>query len=268
MDFILFADEANPEQTDPNKFFIYGGVIIPVSAIASIHQEVEAVRVALGLTVQDQLKFNSRSKPKVISSDQHTWAKAAVYEIAEKHGVKFIGYAILHSIAKNKDHSTLVEFGANILLAKFNQFLGEVGGLGWANFDRLNTEKPYAYLQAKFENRYASDAGHIRLERILGYSFTCDGASHHSSVADILIGGFRYVMNEPERDVAGRAIVQALGPVFWGKQNSDGVNFIGERGLVLRPKNLAVPAYQADYAEVRARLTDWSKTLSDGEQPQ
>jgi hypothetical protein len=190
-----------------------------------------------------------------------------VYEIAARHGVKFIGYAILHSIARRRDHSTLVEFGANILLAKFNQFLGEVGGAGWATFDRLNTEKPYAYLQAKFENRYATDESHIRLERVLGYSFTCDGASHHSSLADIIIGGFRYVMNEPERDVAGRSIVQSLGPIFWGKQNSAGVNFIGERGLVLRPKSLSAPSYQADYAEVRARLTDWSKTMSDGEQP-
>ncbi|WP_434619652.1 hypothetical protein [Tabrizicola sp. M-4] len=267
IDYFLFADEANPEQTDPNKFFIYGGVIFPTSAIGLIHDEVEALRLDLGLSVQDQLKFNSRSKPKSLTTEQHTAAKQVIYEIAARHGVKFIGYAVLHAIARKKDHSTLVEFGANILLAKFNQFLGENKATGWANFDRLNTEKPYAYLQAKFENRQSTEDSHIRLERVLGYSFTCDGASHHSSVADIIIGGFRYVMNEPERDVAGRAIVQAIGPIFWGKQNSEGVTFIGERGLVLRPKNLSAPSYQADYAEVKARLTDWSRTMNENEQP-
>ena len=219
----------------------------------------------MGLSVQDQLKFNSRSKPKNLTTEQHSSAKTQVYHIAAKFGVRFIGYAILHAIARKQTHSTLVEYGANILLAKFNQFLGENDSMGWANFDRLNTEKPFAYLQAKFENRHSTEGTHIRLERVLGYSFTCDGASHHSSLADVIIGGFRYVMNEPERDLAGRAIIQAIGPIFWGKESADGITHIGERGLVLRPKSIAAPSYQADYAEVRARLTDWSKTISDEE---
>lgn len=267
MDYILFADEANPEQTDPNKFFIYGGVVFPVVAMAAIHEEIEILRFEFGMSPKDQLKFNTRSRPKELTPEQHTEIKMSVYEIAARHGVKLIGYAILHSISRSKAHSELIQFGASILLSKFNQFLGETKGNGWVNFDRMNIETPYVFLQSKFENRHEMESSPVRLERILGYSFTCDGASHHASVADIVIGGFRYIINEPERDQVGRAITQSLEPIFWGKENSEGVKHIGERGLVLRPKVLRSAAYQADYAEIRARLTDWSQKITDREQP-
>lgn len=265
IDYMLFADEANPEQTDPNKFFIYGGVFIPTSQILSIHVSMEDLRVKYGLQPADQLKFNTRAKPASITAKQHSEIKSEVYKIAVDNDVKFCGYGILHAIARDKSHTDLVEFGANILLAKFNQFLGEVRGKGWANFDRLNTETPYGFLQSKFANRHPDPGHQVILERILGYSFTCDGASHASSLADIVIGGFRYIMNEPQRDIAGRSIVASLAPLFWGKVNNSGVNLIGDRGLVLRPKVLKAVAYQADYAEVKSRLNEWARNTSDQE---
>ncbi len=264
MEYLLFADEANPEQTDPAKFFIYGGVFVPIEKTGHIHRAIEELRIAYDFESLDQLKFQTRSKPKHISIDQHTEMKAAVYKIAAANNVKFCGYAILHAIAAKKNHATLVEWGANILLAKYNQFLSEGGSKGWANFDRINTAKPYKYLQDKFANRVEIDGIPVTLENIVGYSFTCDGASHLSTLADILIGGFRYILNEPTRDVAGKRIVSSLGPLFWG-QMKDGVNFIGDRGLVLRPTGVKVAKYLADYEETRSRLTAWSKSMSDDE---
>jgi hypothetical protein len=262
---MFFADEANPEQTDPNRFFIYGAVFVPVEKISSIHVEIEKLRQRYTLGIHDQLKFNTRSKPKQMTAVQHTEMKSEVYKIALENDVKFCGYAILHAIAKNKEHKELVEWGANIILAKFNQFLGESGATGWANFDRINTDTPYVFLQEKFSYRLRDDGAPVQLENILGYSFTCDNASHIASLADVLIGGFRYIINEPEKDIAGRAIVSSLGPLFWGKIGTGGVNFIGDRGLVLRPKDVKAVAYQADYAEIRSRLTAWSKQVSDHE---
>lgn len=264
MEYLLFADEANPEQTDPAKFFIYGGVFVPIERTERIHCAIENLRAAYGFESLDQLKFQTRSKPKKISVDQHTEMKAAIYEIAAANNVEFCGYAILHAITAKKDHATLVEWGANILLAKYNQFLSEKDSKGWANFDRINTAKPYKYLQDKFANRVEVDGTPVTLENIVGYSFTCDGASHLSTLADVLVGGFRYIINEPTRDVAGKHIVRSLGPLFWG-QVKDGVNFIGDRGLVLRPTEVKAAKYQADYEETRSRLTAWSKSVSDNQ---
>lgn len=261
MDYILFADEGNPEQTDPNKFFIYGGVFFPTTSIVNINAEIEALRNQFGLEVAEPLKFASKEKPKTLGIAEHTEMKGRVYEIATRNGVEFSGYAILHAIASTKDNQTLIEYGANILLAKFNQFLGERAAKGWANFDRLNTATPYRYLQTKFENRVARDGSPVTLENILGYSFTCDGASHLSSVADIIVGGFRYVINEPNRDIAGRSIMRSIAPLMWHRVDERGVRQVYTRGLVLRPREVKSSAYQADYEEIKTRLMQWANEI-------
>lgn len=262
MDYILFADEANPEQTDPNKSFIYGGVFVPVSRMMEIHERVDKLRASYGLQPKDQIKFNTRTKPNSITTTQHTEIKSEIYSIAADCGVKFCGYAILHAIAENKDHTTLVEYGANILLAKFNQFLSENTATGWAMFDRINTQTPYEYLKSKFESRL-NPKEQNPLEKILGYSFTSDSASNVASLADVLIGGFRYIINEPERSIAGRSIMKSLDPVFWARLGSDGNRYIANRGIVLRPKEQKSVAYQADYAEVVGRIVEWLKSTRE-----
>lgn len=257
MKYTLFADEANPEQTDHTKFFVYGGIFVENDRISIIHDAMESLCRQYGLAPHEQIKFNTRAKPDHMSAQDHTALKTAVMALAAEQEVKFCGYAILHAIARTRDHRTLVEWGGSILLAKYNQFLHEHGAKGWATFDRINTDAPYQFLKEKFQNRVQVEGEHIRLENIVGYSFSCDGASHMSSLADVIIGGFRYVMNEPERDIAGRAIVQSLNPLWWHIVDEKGDKQVGDRGLVLRPRGLRAPTYQADYQEVVDRLTNW-----------
>lgn len=257
VDYVLFADEGNPEQTDVTKFFCYGGTMIPTSRMTELSDSIEGLRQDFSLSSSDSIKFASRDRPNGMDTKTHTDMKSKVYDIAASCDVKFCGYAILHAIAQNKDHETLVQFGANILLSKFNQFLGENESKGWANFDRLNIKDPYGYIKEKFANRIERADSTIKLEHLLGYGFTCDGASHASSVADVLLGGFRYILNEPHRDIAGKAIAKSLVPLMWYKSGPDGTKMFGNRGLILRPLDVKSPKYQADYQEIRDRITRW-----------
>jgi len=259
-DYLMFADEGNPEQTDETKFFCYGGSFIPTKRLSEASDCVEALRKEFGLSVSDPLKFASRDRPDGMDAKTHTAMKAKVYKIALDCEIKFCGYAILHAISRNTTHETLVQFGANILLSKFNQFLGEERSKGWANFDRLNTKDPYGYLKKKFEERIKKPDDNLRLEHILGYSFTCDGASHASSIADILLGGFRYILNEPNRDVAGKEIAKSLAPTMWHRVDNKGTKRLFDRGLVLRPREVKAPNFANDYQEIRTRLTSWINT--------
>lgn len=153
VDFLLFADEGNPEQTDVNKFFCYGGTFIPTRHYSALSKAIEQLRNKYDLDRTDPLKFASRDRPKGMDVQTHTKLKNEVYSLAFKHEVKFCGYGILHAISRHHDHNTLVGFGANNLLSKFNQFLGENRAKGWANFDRMNTSNPFGYLREKFSHR-------------------------------------------------------------------------------------------------------------------
>jgi hypothetical protein len=259
-DFLMFADEGNPEQTDQTKFFCYGGTFIPTSRHSEASEAIENLRNQFGMSTSDPLKFASRDRPKGMDTKTHTELKSQVFDIAVNCQIKFCGYAILHAISRNETHETLVHYGANILLSKFNQFLGEESSTGWANFDRLNTKDPYGYLKAKFSERIKRTDNDIRLENILGYSFTCDGTSHASSIADVLLGAFRYILNEPQRDIAGKAIAKSLAPTMWYREDDKGAKQLNGRVLVLRPREVKARNYAADYQEVRDRLTSWINT--------
>lgn len=72
-------------------------------------------------------------------------------------------------------------------------------------------------------------------------------------MADILLGSFRYCVNEPERDIAGKAMLPALVPLMW-TGTSEGKQYVRERGLNLRPKKVNTPAHQEEYDKLMDRL--------------
>jgi hypothetical protein len=62
------------------------------------------------------------------------------------------------------------------------------------------------------------------LERVIGFGSTTDGASHLASIADVLIGSFRYCVNEEERDIAGRAMFPDLDYRFRESCHKQGIH--------------------------------------------
>jgi hypothetical protein len=132
----------------------------------------------------------------------------------------------------------MVRFGVNTLLVKFNQFLGQGKDVGIAVMDRIPVKDQFKYLKDKFQLGVEfPDGGTQRLENIVGYATTCDGASHLASMADILLGSFRHCVNEPTKDIANAAIFPTLAQVMWHRNEGGKRKFL-DYGLTLRPETI------------------------------
>jgi hypothetical protein len=188
-----------------------------------------------------------------VTREQHREIKKEIVKLAREHDLVFCAYAILHDIAKGETHDNLVQFGANTLLGKFNQFLGDSSDVGLVLFDRLPIKNAYQYLKEKFQAGLQVDKETLKLENVVGFASTCDGASHLASVADILLGSFRYCVNEPDKDIANSAIFPTLVRVMWYREDNETKN-LAEYGLTLRPQEIKVDAYKKEYDELIKRL--------------
>ena len=93
----------------------------------------------------------------------------------------------------------------------------------------------------------------------MGFASTTDGASHLASIADILVGAWRYCVNEPEMDVTGKAIFPKLMDLMW-KRARDGKLYVQDFGFVLRPQEVQAEKYKKDYNDLCARLQGYLDT--------
>jgi hypothetical protein len=210
--FVMLGDEADAEQGRGQSFFVYGAVFIQADNIEALNDGVEAARVAAKFNPSDSLKFADATRPKHVDKETFRKVKGKVMDLATQYGVVFCCYSILHELAGNQSHRDLVTFGANTLVGKFDEWLGwNKNTYGLVMFDRIPVDHPYKYLQEKFQTGLTfPDGRKQRLKRIMGLASTCDGASHLASIADICVGSFRYCVNEPDKDIAGRAMFPKL----------------------------------------------------------
>lgn len=250
---LMFADEADVEQGRNQLFYVAGAIFVAADRARALSDAVFQIREARGFRPGDHLKFALRNRPDHVSSDDHRDAKQDVMTAAAAHGVTFCAYVMLHELAQDRGQEQLVQFGANTLLGKFNEFCGQQGvGPGVAMFDRMPIANEYAFFREKFSRGLTfPNTQDRRLENVIAYASTCDGASNLSSVMDIVLGAFRYCVNEPERDVAGRQLLPQVTRLMWRGQ---GENPLRERGLIMRPNNVRVAAHQAQYRALRDRL--------------
>jgi hypothetical protein len=253
--YLMFGDEADKEAAKDKKFFVYGAVFVPTNSISPLHAEVERLRVGAGMAASDSLKSGTNSKPKSMSAETHRQLKNDVMKAArEKGNIRFCAQVTLHELARNRDHDDRVEWGANTILGKFNTFLREQGSYGFAVMDRMPVKTPYEYLKEKFQvGMTFPDKPSMRLDRILGLSHGADGTSHLCSVCDILLGSFRYCVNEPDNEEAGKAMFPTLMEMMW-KVKQGGTTQVREFGLYFRPLNVDAPKFKAEYDALETRL--------------
>jgi hypothetical protein len=252
--YLLFGDEADRDAGPRAKFFIYGGVIIPCDQAPGLAREIEALRLQHGFRAHDSLKFASSTRPSRMDAEVHKEAKRGVIAAAGARSVRFCASVVLHELARRKSSEERVKHGANTILGAFNWFLEEADDHGVCCLDRLPISDPYSYLREKFQTGLTFPSGQRRrLDRIMSFSTSCDGASHLASVADVVLGSFRYCVNEPENDGPGRAMMPPLVSMMWHRRRGNRV-LVRERGLILRPEEIRVPAYEAEYDRLVQRL--------------
>lgn len=251
--YVLTADETNREETDHARFFIMGGTIVAEDRLAALHDTVERIRRDAGLNPQDQFKFTSNARPDHVPPDVWTQAKNELLEACIELEVQFIACVIHHRIARAKDDETRTAYGLNEVLDKFNDFVAISEGRGLCLIDQLSGDRQERrHLKEKFQAGCHYPNGKTkRLKRILGYGLTFDGASHLSSVNDIIFDAFRYVANKREPNEVTKRLAQLVGSLVWGVERN-GQKAVRDRGLILRP--MEPYAYKPEYDELLDRL--------------
>ena len=259
--YLFFTDETN---VDPHqgKFFIYGGLILTPEQLGQAHGAVEEVRRRYGYLDTDSFKFQTASRPKQLTVEEFTAAKAEVVAAANRLGIRMIIYVVLHDIAKNQPTETNIEWALNSVLADFDmRFLSDHNSYGTVCIDRLPEKFSYDYLKSKFQGGVTlPDGRNPRLSRIVHYSVSSDGASHVSSLVDIALGGVRYCVNAAGgigKEPIAKAMFPNLAQMLWHKTTAEGTRQVGGYGFIQYPKNIKVPQYATMYQELATTLGEW-----------
>lgn len=262
----LITDETN---IDPNQgdFFIYGGLIMTPRQMRKAHLAISDIRTKYEFKDTDKFKFNTQSRPRHIPQQQWVAAKQEAIEAALDLEIIMIAYVVLHQIAQSQNSETNLKWALNSVLAHFDlRFLYDVGSMGAVCIDRVEGHSAYGHLKKMFqEGVEISQDGKTRkkkLERIIHYSMSTDGASHHSSLVDIALGGLRYCINSAGgtgRAEIAQQILPSLAKMMWHKVEADGKDYIGGNGFIQYPKQIKVQAYQDKYDDLVRTLGEWSK---------
>jgi len=253
---ILLTDETNRHPSRDAQFFVYGGLLFPVDALGVLHTGMEAIRRTAGYRPGDELKFDTRARPAHVTMDAATNAKRQTIELAQRAGCKFIVHVILHAIIENQDADQQIQWAADYVIGRFNQYLHEVGDDGICILDNLPNGSEFGYLSAKFANGLTLDTGtRLSLDRIKLFASTCLGASHANSVMDIVLGTFRYCINNPRNEEAARAMLGSVARLMWGREEN-GQMIVRGRGLILRPEisDVRNDGYRRQYEELIAHI--------------
>ncbi|MBT7915345.1 hypothetical protein HN588_15720 [Candidatus Bathyarchaeota archaeon] len=247
--YLILTDEANLQHTRKAAFFVCGGAFFPADCIGTICQGVERIREAAGYLPGEPFKSASSSKPDRIPMDTFTQAKNDVFELAREMGVRFIAYCVPHEIARNRTDEERFYWGMHATVTHFHRFI-ELRGVetsGIVVCDQLPFPDKFSLL-GEFNHHSGrtvdGQTPHRPLTQLYMFATTPINGSHAASVSDILLGGFRYCVNEPNRTQAAAAIFPKLFPLIWGSECADG-RAILESGLIIRPKHIGKPKFRA-----------------------
>lgn len=245
--YLLFTDETNKEASETIEYFAYGGLFVPAKTAGALHAAIETARVAAGYKATDKLKFDTNARPAHVTQEAVTALKSLVIQHCVDAGCKFSILLILHSIARNVDLDTRIFRAARHVIGHFNYFLIENNAHGWVFVDRLPVKSPDQFLADTFANGLEFDDGsRTKLDRLVGLSSVSLGTSHLCSAIDIVLGTFRYCLNNIENGDKVRPMLQSVARMLWWRE-ADGKKYIRERGLIIRPKAVKVQHYQEKY---------------------
>src|SRR5262249_43943068 len=119
--------------------------------------------------------------------------------------------------------------------------------------DRLPCRRPDDYLADRFSRgiEYENETGGWRelWRQMHIFGTTGAGMSHVASAVDIVLGSFRYALDDRTR---GAHLMEKVAPLIWGEEEN-GVFSVIERGLILRPllRKIRVQSYRDEYDELR-----------------
>lgn len=250
---LLLTDETNTKETQAAKFFVYGGLIVPMQNLSVLDERISKARTDAGYSSKDILKFDTNSRPKHITQDAATTAKSTVIDACIDLDCKFIAYVVLHAIAKRNQPVENIRWGADHVIGKFNYFLKCTDSFGIVAVDRLPQNTEFSWLSEKFSTGLKLGNEYVSLDRIKLFSSTCINASHISSAMDIALGSFRYCINQNAPNDVTREMMRKLTRLIWCTQDGETLHAF-EKGLIFRPTVVSHPPFKAEYDNLLIRI--------------
>ncbi len=266
---ILFTDETNVDPSKSVRFFVYGGLLMPVDVLPELDERIESIRESTGFLPGDDFKFRSASRPAQVSHKKHKVAKAEVMSACQDFGCTFIVHVVHHEVIKNQKPKQQVAWAADYVIGRYNLYLQEIDDCGICVMDNLpgKSKDGYQYLAEKFTRGLVLSGGNnLRLTRIKLLATSCNNASHASSAADIVLGSFRYCINEDKALGAALAMIPDVVRLLWHDRLKDGGCKTIGRGLIIRPPldrvKRGYPKFHQDYVDLVDGINDLLKTCS------
>lgn len=214
--YLTLTDETNRD-VEESTFFLLGGVAVPFSSAEQIHSRLDTIRTVHGYLPGDAFKYARTSKPEHVTEQNFNSAKSQALDLCLEFGVKIFLYVCHHAIAENRSPAEKFQWGSNGMLWQLNKFLNENGTYSWVLQDRHPVEGEFQYYKQRFMQSRPTFQNHYhKLNRIIGFGSTCDGASHLSSLADIVLGSYRFCINNPAKDIVNGLLLPRLLRSTWG----------------------------------------------------
>jgi hypothetical protein len=250
------TDETNLEKAKDADFFIYGGLTFPADTLNAVTTGIEQIRVDAGYGPLDKLKFDTRVRPEQVSIEQAREAKSRVVDLCLALDVKLIVYVVHHEIAAERSVTERVTFGVNTVLRSFHSLLEEKDEIGIVVCDNLPVEDQTGYFVEKFTQGLKYPNKIERLHRIQLYATTSINMSHIASAVDVVLGSFRYSINNPKNKEAASSMMLNVARMMWADGDGDRIQPF-EKGFILRPmaKSLA-EKYHGKYKEMYDQLIE------------
>lgn len=246
--YLLLTDESNNVESTTSKFFICGGLIIPLSKVPILSDSLLKIKRQAGYKNSEVLKFNTKNKPLNSSIEKVKTAKKQVIKLCSEYQCTFISYIALHKIVGKNGETQKVTFALDHVLGRFQKYLAEKNSYGIVAVDSLPIDGQKKYLTEKHSNGLSLENSKIPLDRIKLFTSTYIGASNLSSMIDIVLGGFRYCINEPRNYDAANSLFKSISTLMWHDYPMGKLNFL-EKGLIVRPKieSIKVVEYKNEY---------------------
>lgn len=258
---LLFLDETNKEPTERIRFFLYGGLFIPADKVGTIHSEIEGARIRYGYAPLDRVKFDTNVRPKTVSQENCTKLKQEIIELCYRNGCKFSVLVLHHKIASKQNPEAKFLWSSAGIIGHFNYFLSkEVNDYGLVLVDRLPIKSPENHLEDIFTHGLDIDGKRQKLDRIAGLGSVSIGASHLSSAIDVILGTFRFCVNNLSEDPKIKSMLCSVARMLWHKE-INGVKYVRERGLLIRPKEIKVQSYKNDYDDLVMKMESLIKEI-------
>jgi hypothetical protein len=252
VDYVCLLDESESDAGAPDRFFVFGGALIPVAKINELHDGIVRIRTETGLPEDAPFKWHMVHVPGV-TQKALDHAKSRIPALANACGIELFASPVLREIAVEKKRvGEAYVWGANTIFSAVGKILTEREKRAYFLLDRipLATDVAFDFLGDTMAHGLGKPNSQFKVHRSVGFGFIDSDCTRIGSALDICLGLFTRCLNDTGNAPwveSGRAVCALL--------SKDGRGHVNERGVLARPTRILKqyhPAYTRMWERLRA----------------